>query len=213
MAKQNDPTGAGVINADREPVAGNPHTWLPLVGDPTGTLGLRVLYGVLRPIYRGWTNTAATFGRAKLQVVPPMESDPWAVTAVRAEVLLPAGADDRYLSPRVLLETVDEPEREAKIALLAYATITYPTQRLHEQWEDVRSVISGIVHQHGCPSLLVQHAPHLARSNNPHHCHALVVPRRLTSLGFAGLVSTFGGDKGRQVIVDAMTARLAGTGS
>lgn len=213
MAKQGEQSDVGVINADREPVADNPHTWLPLLGDPPGTEDLRVLYGVLRPVYRGWTNTAIQFGRTKIQPVDPLSADPWEVTAARAEVLLPPGADDRYLSPRVLLEAVDEPEREPKPSLLAYVTITYPTQRLHEQWEDVRLVIAAIVRSHGCPALLVQHAPHLARSNNPHHCHALLVPRRLTSLGFAGPVSAFAGDKGRQVIVDAVTARLSADAS
>lgn len=201
--------GVAVINADREPDDANPHTWLPLLGDPPGSTGLRILYGVLRPNYRGHTNTACAFGRAKLQVVPPVSGDPWEVTAARAEVLLPVGADDRYLCPRELIEAVDAHEREPKPALLAYATLTWPTGRLHEQYEPVRQVFAGLVRLHGCPVLLVQHAPHLARSSNQHHCHALIVPRRLSSLGFGAFVGTFTGDKGRQFIVDAITARLA----
>lgn len=201
--------GVGIVNSDRAPIAGNPHTWLPLLGDAPGGNGLRILYGVLRPNYRGWSNTAVAFGRAKLQISAPAGLDPWAITAVRAEVLLPEGADDRYASPRTLLEAVDEPGVAPKAALLAYATITWPTQRLHEQYEAVRDVLGEIVRRFGCPALLVQHAPHLARSDNPHHCHCLVVPQRLTSLGWARLVPTLGGDKGRQLFVDGMAARLA----
>lgn len=213
MAKHDEPTGVAVINAAQEPVAKNPHSWLPLIGDPPGAEGMRIMYGVLRPRCRGWVNTAVLFGRAKIQLVPPTGGDPWEVTAARAEVLLPPGADDRYLSPQVLLEAVDAPEREAKPALLTYATATWPTPRLHEQYEVARSVVSELVQRFCCPALLVQHAPHRARSNNPHRCHALIVPRRLTSLGFAGPVAVFSGDKGRQDIVDALTNRLAGATS
>ncbi|RDE04960.1 hypothetical protein [Sphingomonas aracearum] len=72
-----------IINADRDPTPGNPHSWLPLIGDPPGSEGTRILYGVLRPSYRGWTNTAVQFAQVKLAPVPTPDGEPWAVTAMR----------------------------------------------------------------------------------------------------------------------------------
>ena len=208
MAKQ---TAAPIIiNADRDPVPGNPHTWLPLLGDPPGSEGTRILYGVLRPSYRGWANSAAQFAQAKLAPVPQPGGEPWAVTAARGEMLLPSGADDRYADPRVLMEAVDAERPADKPVLLTYVTITFPTARLHEQYELVRGFLMAQVRALGCPVLLVQHAPHRQGSSNPSHCHCLYVPRRLSTLGLAEWVTPLCSDKGRRLVVDSFTAFRTG---
>ncbi len=191
-----------VINAADDPNPRNPHSWLPLIGDPPGTQGLRILYGVLRPEYRGVANLAADFGRLKLQPVPPPPDAPGAVTAARAEVLLPNDADDRFACADVFLAAHDAERPAAKAVLLAYVTITYPTSRLHVQYEAVRQIMQGIVRAHGVAILLVQHAPHRAANAKAPHIHALI-GRRITSLGLSTFVPAFCGDKGRDLIVEA----------
>ena len=198
-------TGTGVatvINTDCDPDPRNVHSWLPLIGDPPGSGALRILYGVLRPEYRHVANRAVDFGRAKLQPVPPPPDAPEAVTAARAEVLLPDEADDRFACPNVFLSAHDAERPAEKAVLLTYVTITYSTSRLHIQFETVREIMLGIVRAHGAAMLLVQHAPNRAGSANLPHVHALI-GRRITSLGLSTFVPAFCGDKGRDVIVNA----------
>lgn len=211
MAKNKPAPATIIINEGKQPTAGDPHSWLPLLGDRDTTKDdLRILYGVLRPVYRGWTNSAAAFARAKLQPISPPGQDPWAITAARAEVLLPAGADDRFAFPQELMKEIDAPEDEPKPALLAYATFTWPAERLHSQYELVRGYLCTVVRELACPVLLVQHAPNRRRSDNPPHCHALLGVRKLTSLGQCGPIPLLCGDKGRQHIVDSFAAFRAG---
>lgn len=200
--------GAVVINADREYDPANPHTWLVLTGDPPGTCGLRIMYGVLRPQHRGHANSAAAFARAKLSV--GVGAEPWVVTAARAEVLLPDDADDRWASPSVLMEALDA-ERPAHLpVLLTYVTITCPTARLHAQYELVRAFAHHeLVRGLGVPVLLVQHAPNRAASANDPHVH-LLIGRRVTSLGLAEVAAPLGGDKGRDLISERFAAFRAG---
>ncbi len=53
---------AMIINADKDPNPDNPHTWFPLIGDPSGSEGDRILWGVMRRTYRGHMNSADTVG-------------------------------------------------------------------------------------------------------------------------------------------------------
>jgi hypothetical protein len=196
------------INAGCVPDPRNPHTWLPLIGDPPETTGTRILYGCLRPVFRGHANSAAAFSLAKITVAAPADTPPWTLTAARAEVLLPAGADDRFSDPQTLMETVDaELPQDAK-ALLAYLTFTCPADRLHAQWELVREFVRRcLVDPFGVAALLVQHAPHKAASANLPHVHVLLPgPRRLGSLGFAEWVKPLASDKAHRLVGDAFIA-------
>jgi hypothetical protein len=165
------------INAGCRPDPANPHTWMPLFGDPPGTLGTRVMYGCLRPRFRNFTNSAAMFAAAKMTVGAPWGTPPWTLTAARAEVLLPPQADDRLSDPRALMEMVEE----------------------------VRHFIKHyIVDAFGVATLLVQHAPHRAGSGNTPHVHALIAgPRRVTTLGLGEWVPQLAGDKAHALIRDA----------
>lgn len=193
-----------VLNAGRAFNARNPHTWLELRGDASGTPGTRVMYGCLRPSSGKHQNSAAAFAMAKISVGAPPGTLPWTQTAAKVEVLLPPGACDRFLDPRTLMETVDA-TRPAKIdALLAYLTFTFPCERLHEQWELVRTFIrKGIVDPFEVAALLVAHAPHLAGSANLPHVHALIVPRRLSPLGFIELLPVLADNEAHSLIRNA----------
>ena len=195
-----------IINADVEPTDANPHSWLVLQGDEPGMADPRIMTGTLRPLYRGYKPTAVAFARAKLEVAQRAGVDPWTVTAARAEVLLPHGTDDRFASPRVLMEEADALATGPSDALLSYVTLTWMPNRLHEMYEEVRAFALVEIVSLGCPVLLVQHAPHLARSNSVPHCHLITVPVRLTQLGWAGRVNKLAGDKVRALVVSRFAA-------
>ncbi|WNO53171.1 hypothetical protein [Stakelama saccharophila] len=208
MAKKRTSTTGVLINGDLEPKAANPHSWLPLIGDPAGTDGLRILYGVLRPDYRGWTNTAALFARRKIEVGLADDPEPWTQGAARIDVLLPDAADDCFLSPRVLMEAIDS-EPIVQPYLLTYVTFTFATDRLHTQWELVRRYARDhLVGELGAGVLVIQHAPNRSGYGSLPHVH-LLVTRKVTSLGLAEPVSVLTGDKGRQLIVEAFASYAA----
>lgn len=215
-----------IINADRAPDPANAHTWFPLTGSAPGEPSPRILSGTLRGQYRGFEPTAVAFGQAKVQPVPAGDGDPWAVTAVRGEVLLPPGADDRFACPRILMEEADALATAASDPRLAYVTFTWMPERLHEQWEEIRAFcVEGIVGPavgdgtgggFGCPVLLVQHAPHLQRRSTLPHVHLMIVPHKLNHLGWSIPASKLVGDKGRTTIVErfaAFRARRAAAGA
>jgi hypothetical protein len=196
--------GSVEINAGCRPDPANPHTWMPLFGDPSGTPGPRVMYGCLRPTFRDHTNGAAAFARTKLTVAAAVGTPPWTVTAARAEVLLPAQADDRFSDPRVLMEAIDAELPAQARSLLAYLTFTFETERLHTFWEEVRQFLKvHVVDAFQVAVLCIQHAPNRAGHAGVPHIHALIAgPRRVTSLGLAEWVPQLAGDKAHALIRD-----------
>ena len=199
------PRTSMVINAKRTYSPSNPHTHLVLIGDPGGAGGTRLMFGCLRPSFRGFSNSAAAFALTKIMVDTAPDTPPWTQTAARTEVLLPPGACDRFLDPKTLMETADA-DRPAKInALLSYFTFSFDCDRLHEAYELVRTFMREcIVDPFGVAALLVQHAPHRAGSRNQPHVHAKIPgPRRLTSLGFGEPITEFMNDKAHPMIRDA----------
>jgi|SRR5690242_2791053 len=200
MAKPN-PNGV-LINGDRQPKACDPHSWLALIGDPPCTVGTRIMFGNLRPSYRGWQNSAAEFAAAKLGVGLPPDANPWSVGAARAEVLLPHDVDDRLADPRTLMLEIDAAAPGPRPALLTYITITYEPRRLHEQYELVRAyAMAHLVQDLGNAVLAVQHAPERAGYDTPPHVHLLV--RKANSRGIAPPVAALSCDKGRKLVVEA----------
>ena len=193
------------INAGCVPDPARPHTQLVLIGDPPGTVGTRVMYGCLRPTFRQHVNSAAAFSAAKVTVAAPPGTRPWTLTAARADVLLPPGADDRLAEPRVLMEAVDAALPHDGKALLAYLTFTFACERLHHQWELVRTFVQRhLVEPFEVGALLVQHAPGRAGFGSAPHVHAILAgPRRLTSLGFGEWWPELMGDKAHPLIRDA----------
>ena len=204
-AKRGAATSSVEVNPNCLPDPANPHSWLVLTGDDADRDATRVMFGCLRPSFRGHRNSAAAFAAAKLTVGAPPGTPPWTLTAARAEVLLPPGADDRLSVPRILMETIDAELPVKAKALLAYLTFTFPTPRLHEQYELVRDFTRRfIVDAFEVAALLVQHAPHRAGSANPPHVHVLITgPRRLTPLGFGEWVTPLATDKAHALVGNA----------
>ena len=205
-------TSSVEVNPDCLPDPNNPHSWLVLTGDDADRDATRVMYGCLRPSFRGHRNSAAAFAAAKLTVGASPDTPLWTLTAARAEVLLPPGADDRLFDPRILMETVDAELPVKARALLAYLTFTFPTARLHEQYELVRDFSRRlIVDPFEVAALLVQHAPHRAGSASPPHVHVLIAgPRRLTPLGFGEWVMPLATDKAHALVGNAFHEFQAG---
>jgi len=204
-AKRAAATSSVEVNPGCLPDPANPHSWLVLTGDDANRDATRVMYGCLRPNFRGHRNSAAAFAAAKLTVGAPPGTPPWTLTAARAEVLLPRGADDRLSDPRILMETVDAELPVKANALLAYLTFTFPTGRLHEQYELVRDFTRRlIVDPFEVAALLVQHAPHRAGFGGVPHVHLILAgPRRLTPLGFGEWVTPLATEKAHTLVGNA----------
>jgi hypothetical protein len=135
---------------------------------------------------------------------------------VRWEVLLPPRADDRFLDPFQLLAAFDAGALEWRTGLLIYLTLRFRDEdRLHAAYEEVRewvrSEFIGGERRRQLPVLLIQHAPHLVGSRNPHHVHALVCARTLTGLGFGPYCEDVLTEDGAQkIIYDSWIAHRAG---
>ena len=201
------------VNKDQPYDAANPHSQLALVGEPAGCSGPRCMVGTLRPTHQGRANSAAAFARAKLA---PASAEPasWSITAHRAEVLLPTGADDRLGCPQTLFEAVDAEHPTNGKALLAYATLTWRPQRLHRQWELGRTLAQEWTREHGVAVLLVQHVPARMASGNDPHLHLMVAgPRRIEPWGgFGSYVAPLLGDGLWAPTRERFHALLADTG-
>jgi hypothetical protein len=199
-----------ILNADRDYDPANPHSWLRLLGDPAGSAGTRIMWGVLCARYRGVENSAAAFVAAKLR--PSWSEDRNAVTAAWAETLAPADADDSIADAVLLAARIDrEIARDAAGAtpLLGYATITDPeASRIHVFREELRAVARGLVDAHGCAVTAVVHAPGRVGSGNPLHGHLCLTSQVVDGpLGFSKRIAAFCGDGGRKVILDAWRTR------
>lgn len=211
-AKRAAETPSIQVNPNCIPTPTNPHSWMVLTGDDVDRNTLRIMYGCLRPVFRGHRNSAAAFAAAKLTVGAAPDTPPWTLTAARAEVVLPPGADDRLSDARFLMEAVDAELPVKAKALLAYFTFTFPTDRLHEQYELVRDFTRRlIVDPFEVAALLVQHAPHRnARAGTPHVHLIFAGPRRLTPLGFADWVMPLATDKAHALVGNAFREFRAG---
>lgn len=199
-----------LLNADRERDPANPHSWLSLVGDPPGSKGLWVMWGVLRASYLGIENSASAFVGAKLR--PSWSADPNAITAAWAETLAPADADDSLADPMLLAARIDREiarDAEGTTALLGYATITDPeATRIHVFREELRAVARELVEAHGCAVIATIHAPGRAGNGNPMHGHLCLSPYVIDGpLGFSKRIPAFCDERGRQVVLDAWRGR------
>ena len=174
MAKQSQatPTSLSVTDPDR------PESWLYLL--KAGAL----TFGVLRSTFKDRTNRAVEFGRRKLQPVPPPQSDPDAITAERADVILPQGAEDQFATPLSFLEGCDAMQVNSNI--LVYLTIPTPDAcRMHHAWETGRAFAKMLADERGVATLLIQHAPGRVSCSNDPHLHLIICPRQASKAGLA----------------------------
>lgn len=202
-----------IFNQDVPFAPSYPHSWLRLLSDPPGTTGpggIRLMFGVLRPDHQGHAVSAAAFARSKLVVPARPDSHDWTITAHRAEVLLPAHADDRLRDPRTLFEEVDRTLPPGGRALASYITLTWMPNRLHAQYEIGRALAARLVAEFGTPALCVQHVPALNGGDHSPHLHLLIVARRLTKFGMFGEpIRILGRDGGRQMVADRLADIVA----
>ncbi len=167
-------------------------------------------FGVLRRHFSDRVNSAAEFGRRKCR--PGMRSGAgWEVTAVRSDVVLPVGAFDDLRDPQLLLERFDREALLFKEALLVCVTLRFPqTPQLHLAWESARVfALEAFARRRGLATLVVQHAPHLLGSDSPPHVHLLVVPRRLTTLGYGQYDDAITCDDGQTLVHKEWLAHVA----
>ena len=187
--------------ADGQPTS-NPHSWLQLNPLPDlDTPGF--LFGVLEREFRGRTNSAVEFTTAKIQPVPPVPGGP-AITAERAEVSLPRGADDRFSDPLVLAAEIDRAAVAGKPALLGYVTLYYPeTDRLHHAWRYAFDLAQTIADDTKVAVITVLHVPARQGSANPVHAHLLLMgPRALTPLGLGAYHNEFCYPRGQRALFE-----------
>jgi len=164
----------------------DPQSWLYL--NPLGSPSSGLIFGVLRRIYQGRTNTAVEFGRRKLQPIQPLgdaAASPWPVTAEHSDVVLPPTATGMSHDPETLLRLADACAVDHMQALLVYLTLPFLAgESIPAGWERCRAFVrENFARDRHLAALLVCHAPGRAGSPRPPHCHALIIPRRIEALG------------------------------
>ena len=166
--------------------------WFPPEDDRT------FLAGVLRKTYKEHTNTAAGFIRQKLQPVAPTNGDEWDPTAENHDVVLPPGASDADRNIAALARRFDAAALPHKQSLVVYLTLRFPQDAsLQRGWELGRAfALRNLALKRGLATVVVQHAPHRMGSPNPPHLHLMILPRRLTSLGFGVFDDSITNDDG-----------------
>jgi len=175
--------------------AERPESWLFLLSEGGLT------FGVLRSSYKDRSNSALEFGMRKLQPVPPSGSDPDAITAERADVILPREAEDHFMSPIAFLRACDEMQVDPGI--IVYLTIpTADADRLHQSWEVGRGFAKVLAEERGLATLLIQHVPGRVSSSNDPHLHLLICPRTSSKLGlrYGGLDREILHDSGARIL-------------
>ena len=174
-----------------------PESWLFLLNEGD------VTFGVLRSSYKDRSNSALEFGMRKLQPVPPSASDSDAITAERADVILPHGAEDQFASPLAFLRACDEMQVDPGI--IVYLTIPTPdADRLHQSWETGRAFAKMLAEERGLATLLIQHVPGRVSSSNDPHLHLLICPRTASKFGLScgGLDRELIHDSGARILAD-----------
>ena len=184
---------------------GRPENWLYLLNRDALT------FGVLRKRYHDRDNSACEFGTSKLRPVSPAAAGQ-AITAARADVVLPRHAEDALADPFEFLAGCDDLTLDP--AILVYLSIAFPEAvRLHHAWEQARLFARKLADERDVASLVILHAPGLVSSPNPPHAHFLICPRTGSSplgLKFGGLDRELICDKGADVLNKCWRAMNAG---
>lgn len=82
---------------------------------------------------------------------------------------------------------------------------------IHHPYEIARQWLRDFyVLQHGAPVIAILHAPHLVGSENPVHVHGLVIPRRLTRLGWTRMERDLASDLGQREAFESWSSFKAG---
>jgi hypothetical protein len=122
-------------------------------------------------------------------------------TAARVEVLLTPDAPQDYADADFLMRRYEETLPNDELTAFAQVTLRFGPDILnvHHPYEVARQWLRDFyVLGHGAPLIAILHAPHLVGSANPAHVHGLVLPRRLTRLGWAGMECDLASDQGQR---------------
>jgi hypothetical protein len=156
------------------------------------------LAGVLRKTYRAHTNTALGFIWQKLHPVGGDSPGEWQPTAEDHDIVLPPLANDADRDIMGLAQRFDAAALPHKPSLLVYLTLRFPHDpSLQRGWELGRAfAFRNLALKRGLATVIVQHAPHRMGSPNPPHLHLMILPRKLTSLGFGVFDDSITNDAG-----------------
>lgn len=135
----------------------------------------------------------------KLQPKLGSTDDPDAVTAARAEPLLPLDAQADYIELRHLLERYDATMPMNETHAFVQVTLHFPEARnMHGPFEEARAfAMEYFVWERRLAVILVLHAPGLAASASHLHAHLLIPLRRLGPLGWGEVERHLPNDRGR----------------
>jgi hypothetical protein len=122
-------------------------------------------------------------------------------TAARVEALPTPEAPQDYADADFLMRRYEEALPPDELTAFAQVTLRFGRDILnvHHPYEVARHWLRDFyVLGHGAPVIAILHAPHLVGSDNPAHVHGLILPRRLTRLGWAGMERDFASDLGQR---------------
>jgi hypothetical protein len=152
------------------------------------------------------TGLAAKLNRKRFPVPP--DAGGHEPTAAWTDYLPPPFAPAEYLSLEHTVRRYEELMPEAETHAYVQFTVEFPRPfNLAHPFEMVRSWAKrDYVEARHLPVFLAGHAPVLAGSSNCVHVHAVILPRRLTQLGFGEFDRSVPNDKGRRAAFEAWLA-------
>lgn len=131
----------------------------------------------------------------------PVQGDGDQDTAAKVEVLLPGDAPQEYWDSDFLVRRYEEILPTEENTAYAQVTLRFPDARsVHHPYEVARSWVRSFFVDDpdiGVPVVLAVHAPYLAGSQSPIHCHALVLPYQLRWHGWGKAVADLANDQGQ----------------
>jgi hypothetical protein len=130
-------------------------------------------------------------------------------TAARVEALPTPDAPQDYADADFLMRRYEEMLPHDELTAFAQVTLRFGSEILnvHHPYEVARQWLRDFyVVGHGAPVIAILHAPHLVGSENPAHVHGLVLPRRLTRLGWAGMERDLASDLGHREAFESWSA-------
>lgn len=134
-------------------------------------------------------------------------------TAARVEALPTPDAPQDYADPDFLMRRYEQTLPHDELTGFAQVTLRFGPDILnvHHPYEIARQWLRDFyVLRHGVPVIAVLHAPHLVGSENPAHVHGLVLPRRLTRLGWTGMERDLASDVGQREAFESWSAFKTG---
>jgi hypothetical protein len=130
-------------------------------------------------------------------------------TAARVEALPTPDAPQDYADADFLMRRYEETLPPDELTAFAQVTLRFGRDILnvHHPYEVARQWLRDFyVLGNGAPVIAILHAPHLIGSDNPAHVHGLILPRRLTRLGWAGMERDLASDLGQREAFESWSA-------